>query len=146
MRWLRQATAFESLTLMFQKEVALRLVARPGRKDYGRLSVITQFVAEPRLLFDIPPRAFVPPPKVTSTVVRMVPRLAPVAPCSLATLERLTAAAFGQRRKMLRGSLKTLGVDVDRLLARAGIAATRRAEELDIAEYGALASALDASG
>jgi 16S rRNA (adenine1518-N6/adenine1519-N6)-dimethyltransferase len=144
--WLHQIAAFESLTLMFQREVALRLVAQPGSKEYGRLSVITRFVAAPRLLLDIPPRAFVPPPKVTSTVVQLVPRAAPVAPCPLADLERITAAAFGQRRKMLRGSLKTLGVDVEDLLVRAGIASTRRAEELDIAEYGALASALGASG
>src|SRR5205814_844870 len=81
--WLRQITAFESLTLMFQKEVALRLVAAPRSKEYGRLSVVTQLLAEPRLLFDIPPRAFVPPPKVTSTVLRITPRRAPLGLCRI---------------------------------------------------------------
>jgi 16S rRNA (adenine1518-N6/adenine1519-N6)-dimethyltransferase len=143
--WLRQIAAFESLTLMFQKEVALRLVAAPRSKEYGRLSVITQLLAEPRLLFDIPPRAFVPPPKVTSTVLRITPRPAPLGTCRIEDLERVTAAAFGQRRKMLRGSLKSLGVDVEALLATVGIDATARAEELDVAQYAALASALAGS-
>jgi 16S rRNA (adenine1518-N6/adenine1519-N6)-dimethyltransferase len=140
--WLRRVGDFASLTVMFQKEVALRLVAKPRSKDYGRLSVITQLVAEPALLFDIPPRAFVPPPKITSTVVRLTPRPAPLAPSRLEDVERVTAAAFGQRRKMLRGSLKSLGVDVEALLARAAIPGEARAEELTVEQFCALADAV----
>jgi 16S rRNA (adenine1518-N6/adenine1519-N6)-dimethyltransferase len=139
--WLRRVDEFDSLTLMFQKEVALRLVARPRSKDYGRLSVVTQLVAEPRLLFDVPPRAFMPSPKVTSTVVRLTPRPAPLGPCRLEDLERVTAAAFGQRRKMLRGSLKPLGLDVERLLATAELSGEARAEELTVEQFCALAQA-----
>jgi 16S rRNA (adenine1518-N6/adenine1519-N6)-dimethyltransferase len=145
--WLRNATAYESLTLMFQKEVAERLAAAPRSKAYGRLSVVTQWLCEARALFDIPPRAFVPPPKVTSTVVQLVPRAAPLAPCRMADLERVAAAAFGQRRKMLRQSLKSLGVDATALLAQAGVAPTVRAEELSVEEFCALARAFsEASG
>lgn len=139
--WLKNIGSFESLTLMFQKEVALRLVAMPGSKDYGRLSVMTQWCAEPRLLFDINPRAFVPPPKVTSTVVRIVPRAQPVAPCARDALERVVAAAFGQRRKMLRAPLKALGVDVGKLLETSDIEPTERAENLTVAQFAALARA-----
>jgi len=140
--WLRQIAQYQSLTLMFQKEVALRLAAAPRSRDYGRLSVVTQFLAEPRLLFDIPARAFVPPPNVTSTVVQLTPRAAPLGACELPALERITAAAFGQRRKMLRASLRSLGGDTDALLATAGVAPTRRAEELTVAEFCALAQAV----
>jgi 16S rRNA (adenine1518-N6/adenine1519-N6)-dimethyltransferase len=140
--WLRRIGDFASLTLMFQKEVALRLVAKPRSKDYGRLSVITQLVAEPALLFDIPPRAFVPPPKITSTVVRLTPRPTPLGTARLEDIERVTAAAFGQRRKMLRGSLKSLGVDVEALLARAAIPGAARAEELTVEQFCALADAV----
>jgi 16S rRNA (adenine1518-N6/adenine1519-N6)-dimethyltransferase len=129
---------------MFQREVAERLVAQPRQPAYGRLSVLVQWLTEPRILFDLPPRAFVPPPKVTSSVVSLVPRAAPLAPAAKPTLERVTAAAFGQRRKMLRSSLKTLGLPVGPLLAGAGIAPTARAEELSIAEFCALARALEA--
>jgi 16S rRNA (adenine1518-N6/adenine1519-N6)-dimethyltransferase len=139
--WLENIAAFESLTLMFQKEVALRLVAPPGGKDYGRLSVMTQWCAAPRLLFDISPKAFTPPPKVTSTLVRIVPRAAPAATCHRADLERVAAAAFGQRRKMLRAALKTLGVDTPALLERAGIEPTERAERLTVPQFAALARA-----
>jgi 16S rRNA (adenine1518-N6/adenine1519-N6)-dimethyltransferase len=139
--WLRRIGDYLGLTLMFQKEVALRLVAAPRTADYGRLSVATQFVAEAKLLFDVPASAFVPPPKVTSSVVQLAPRAAPVGACPLATLERVTAAAFGQRRKMLRASLRSLGGDAESRLAAAGIAPTRRAEELTIAEFAALAAA-----
>ncbi len=139
--WLKNIGSFKSLTLMFQKEVALRLVAMPGSKDYGRLSVMTQWCAEPRLLFDINPRAFVPPPKVTSTVVRIVPRAQPVAPCARDALERVVAAAFGQRRKMLRAPLKALGVDVGKLLETSDIEPTERAENLTVAQFAALARA-----
>jgi len=131
---------FESLTLMFQREVAERIVAPPGSKTYGRLSVLAGWRSEAEILFDIPPRAFTPPPKVTSSVVRLVPRQAPLA-TDPAMLERVVAAAFGQRRKMLRQSLKSLGLDPLPLLAAAGIAETRRAEEIDVAGFAALAKA-----
>jgi 16S rRNA (adenine1518-N6/adenine1519-N6)-dimethyltransferase len=145
-RWLHQIHTFASLTLMFQKEVAERLTAAPGGKTYGRLSVLTQWLTEPRRLFAVPARAFVPPPKVDSAVVRLDPRPEPLAPASLATLERVTAAAFGQRRKMLRASLKTLGGDTAALIAAADVAPTARAEELTVAQFCALARALDAAG
>jgi 16S rRNA (adenine1518-N6/adenine1519-N6)-dimethyltransferase len=141
LRWLADIGAYESLTLMFQKEVAQRLAAAPRTKAYGRLSVLTQWLCEVRMLFDIPPRAFVPPPKVTSTVVQLVPRQAPLAPCRMAYLERVTAAAFGQRRKMLRSSLKSLG-DAAVLIAAAGVPETARAEELSIENFCALARSL----
>ncbi|HUC68724.1 MAG TPA: 16S rRNA (adenine(1518)-N(6)/adenine(1519)-N(6))-dimethyltransferase RsmA, partial [Stellaceae bacterium] len=144
--WLRVAEEFESLTLMFQKEVALRLAAAPRSRDYGRLSVMAQWRAEVRRLFDIPPRAFVPPPKVTSSVVQLVPRAAPLAPCRFEALERVLAAGFGQRRKMLRQSLKPLGRDVEALLAAAGAEPTARAEELSVTQFCALARGYDALG
>lgn len=142
LRWLDRIGDYESLTLMFQREVAKRLVAAPRSPAYGRLSVVAQWLCEPKILFDLPPRAFVPPPKVTSSVVLLVPRVVPLAQAAKPVLERLTAAAFGQRRKMLRSSLKTLGVPVEPLLARAGIAPTARAEELSVADFCALARAL----
>jgi 16S rRNA (adenine1518-N6/adenine1519-N6)-dimethyltransferase len=141
--WLRRARDYASLTLMFQKEVALRLVARPRDRDYGRLSVLTQWACRAKLLFDIPASAFTPPPKVTSSVVRLVPREAPDAVAAEA-LERVTQAAFGQRRKMLRQSLKSLGVDPAALLEAAGIAGDERAEALDVAQFCALARAFGA--
>jgi 16S rRNA (adenine1518-N6/adenine1519-N6)-dimethyltransferase len=140
--WLGQVWEYESLTLMLQREVAKRLIAPPRSKFYGRLSVLIQWVAEVRILFDVPARAFVPPPKVTSSVVVILPRAEPLAPARRCTLERITAAAFGQRRKMLRTSLKPLGIAVDPLLERAGIAGTARAEELTVVEFCALACAL----
>ena len=145
LRWLPDIAQYESLTLMFQKEVAARLMARPRSKDYGRLSVLVQWLAEVTALFDVKPSAFVPPPKVTSTVVRIVPRIAPLAPCARADLECITAAAFGQRRKMLRQSLKPLGVPADLLLGTADIAPERRAEELNVEEFCALARAYTAA-
>ena len=141
LKWLRNPRRFESYTLMFQKEVAERLAAAPGRKAYGRLSVLTQWLCEVRLLFDVNPRAFTPPPKVTSTVVGLTPRPTPLAPADMAALEAVTAAAFGQRRKMLRAALRGFTADPERLLAAAGIAPTRRAEELTVAEFCALARA-----
>ena len=138
--WLKRIVAYESLTLLLQKEVALRLVATPRDKDYGRLSVMTQYCAVPRLLFDIGPQAFVPPPKVISTLVQLTPRAgAPPGERERENLERVTAAAFGQRRKMLRSSLKSLGGDIAVLLAGTGIAPTARAEELSVAQFVALA-------
>ncbi len=144
LRWLPTLSAYESLTLMFQKEVARRLTAKPRTKDYGRLSVLVQWVAEVTPLFDIAPTAFVPAPKVTSSLVRIVARSEPLAPCRREDLERTTAAAFGQRRKMLRQSLRTLGIPPEPLLAATGIAATARAEELSVQEFCALARALEA--
>ena len=142
LRWLDRIGDYRRLTLMFQREVAERLVARPRSPAYGRLSVIAQWLTEPKILFDLPPRTFVPPPKVTSSVVSLTPRMAPLALADKATLERVTAAAFGQRRKMLRSSLRTLGVPIEPLLAAAGIVPTARAEELSVAEFCALARAL----
>ena len=132
---------FASLTLMFQREVAERIVAAPGSKTYGRLSVLAGWRSEAEILFDVPPRAFTPPPKVTSSVIQLVPRKAPLA-CDPDVLERVVAAAFGQRRKMLRQSLKSLGLDALALLAAAGIEETRRAEEIDVAGFVALANAV----
>ncbi len=143
--WLRRIDAFHSLTLMFQKEVVDRLAAPPRSPDYGRLSVITQWLCEVRPLFNIDRRAFTPPPVVTSTVVRLDPRPAPAAPAAFDVLERVTAAAFGQRRKMLRSSLKSLG-DADALLAASGIPPTARAEELPVESFCALARTLAARG
>ena len=134
---------FDRLTLMFQREVALRIVATPAeRADYGRLGVLAGWRCETRILFDVAAAAFTPPPKVTSSVVELVPRRAPD-PCDRQLLTAITQAAFGQRRKMLRQSLKsfaaTLGVEAGDLLAAAGIAPTRRAEEIEIAGFVALA-------
>jgi 16S rRNA (adenine1518-N6/adenine1519-N6)-dimethyltransferase len=142
LRWLDRIADYESLTLMFQREVAERLVAAPRSSAYGRLSVLVQWLCEAKILFDIPARAFTPPPKIISSVVRLIPRALPLAPADKPVLERVTAAAFGQRRKMLRSSLKSLGVPVEPLLAAAGIAPTARAEELSVAEFCALARGL----
>ena len=127
---------YESLTLMFQREVALRIAAKAGDSAYGRLSVLCGWRAEAQIMFDIPPSAFTPPPKVTSSVVHLVPKPNPL-PVALKDLERVTKAAFGQRRKMLRQSLKSIGGE--ELLARAGIDGTRRAETLTVKEFVALA-------
>ncbi len=133
---------YQSMTLMFQREVAERIVAQPGTRAYGRLGVLAGWRSEAEILFDVSPRAFTPPPKVTSSVVRLVPRAGPLA-CDPATLERVAAAAFGQRRKMLRQSLKSLGLDTQRLLFEAAIDETRRAEEIDVAGFVALARAVE---
>jgi 16S rRNA (adenine1518-N6/adenine1519-N6)-dimethyltransferase len=140
--WLPQIAAFATLTLMFQKEVAERLAAAPGSRTYGRLSVIVQWLCDVRCLFDVPARAFVPQPKVTSTVVRLTPRPAPLAPAEFADMERITAAAFGQRRKMLRSALKIVAADPVALLEQVGIEPTARAETLDVEAFCALARAL----
>lgn len=132
---------FSSLTLMFQREVAERIVATPGSKAYGRLAVLAGWRTQARILFDVGPSAFVPPPKVTSSVVHLVPRTDPL-PCRLSDLEQVTQAGFGQRRKMLRQSLKALGVDTTALLNMAGAEETARAEELDVAGFVKLANAL----
>lgn len=145
LKWFGIADRLDSLTLMFQKEVAARLIAAPGSKAYGRLAVITQWLCEARRAFNLPASAFVPPPKVASSVVQLLPRREPLAPADRATLERVTAAAFGQRRKMVRSSLKTLGVDVAALLAEAGVEPTARAEDLPVEAFCALAQVLSAS-
>jgi 16S rRNA (adenine1518-N6/adenine1519-N6)-dimethyltransferase len=134
---------FDQLVLMFQREVAERIVAAPGSKSYGRLSVLAGWRCEARILFDVAPAAFMPPPKVTSSVVRLTPRPKPL-PCDRRALERVTEAAFGQRRKMLRQSLKSLAVDPFALLATAGIAPTARAEEIPVDGFIRLAQAFAA--
>ncbi len=131
-----------NLTLMFQKEVALRICAKAGDDSYGRLSVLAQWRSQPRILFDVSRQAFVPPPSVTSSVLRIDPLPAPRYDAELSDLEAVTAAAFGQRRKMLRGSLKTLTREPEALLEAAGIAGTTRPEELELAQFCALARAL----
>ena len=132
---------YDSLVVMFQREVAERIIAAPGSKSFGRLAVLAGWRTEARILFDVAAAAFVPPPKVTSSVVRLVPRLEPLR-CDRAALERVTEAAFGQRRKMLRQSLRSLGGDPRPLLAAAGIAETARAEDIPVAGFVALARAL----
>jgi 16S rRNA (adenine1518-N6/adenine1519-N6)-dimethyltransferase len=135
---------FDMMVLMFQREVAERIVAKPGEKPYGRLAVLAGWRSEAKILFDVAPSAFVPPPKVTSSVVRLIPRAMPL-PCTRSTLERVTAAAFGQRRKMLRQSLRALGIDPAPLLCAAGIDGTARAEEVPVEGFVTLANALDAT-
>jgi 16S rRNA (adenine1518-N6/adenine1519-N6)-dimethyltransferase len=135
---------FDRLVLMFQREVAERLVAQPGSKSYGRLSVLSQWRTRAKILFDIAPSAFVPPPKVTSSVVELVPRKEPLL-CARRALERVTEAAFGQRRKMLRQSLRSLGCNPQILLEDAGIADTARAEDVDIDGFVRLARSLSAN-
>ncbi|MBX3595985.1 MAG: 16S rRNA (adenine(1518)-N(6)/adenine(1519)-N(6))-dimethyltransferase RsmA [Rhizobiaceae bacterium] len=130
---------YQSMTLMFQKEVAQRIVAAPGTDAYGRLSVLAGWRTDARIAFDVPPQAFTPPPKVTSSVVHLVPRAEPLQ-ADVQTLGRVTEAAFGQRRKMLRQSLKSVGGE--RLLQETGIDGTRRAETLSVAEFVALANAV----
>ncbi len=136
-------TWWDSLTLMFQREVAERIVAdEADRANYGRLGVLSGWRTQAHILFDVAPSAFVPPPKVVSSVVRLVPREEPL-PCRTGALEAVTRAAFGQRRKMLRQSLKGLGADPGALLAAAGILETARAETVPVAGFCALARALD---
>ncbi len=138
--WLRQVSAFERMVLMFQQEVAERICAAPGTAAYGRLSVLAQWLGDVELLLRIPPEAFVPPPKVWSAVVGFAPHPVQPSPALFAAMERLTAAAFGQRRKMLRGALRPLGGEA--LLARAHIAPERRAETLSVEEFARLAALL----
>ena len=132
---------YDMMVLMFQREVAERIVARENDEAYGRLAVLSNWRAETKILFDISPAAFVPQPKVTSSVVRLVPRRAPE-PCDRKALEQVAAAAFGQRRKMLRQSLKPLGADPARLAAAAGLDPTRRAETVPVSGFVAMAREL----
>ena len=137
LKWLKHAEQIESLTCMFQSEVADRLTAEPGTKAYGRLSIIVQWLCHVRPEFNVPPQAFTPPPKVTSTIVTMTPRTTPLAPAQWKYLETVTATAFGQRRKMLRVSLKGLGLD----LVALGIEPTLRAENLSVETFCRIAEA-----
>jgi 16S rRNA (adenine1518-N6/adenine1519-N6)-dimethyltransferase len=136
---------YDSLILMFQREVAERIVATPDDDTYGRLGVLAGWRSAARILFDISPSAFVPPPKVTSSVVQIVPRENPL-PCDAKILGRVTAAAFGQRRKMLRQSLRSLGVDAAALLQAAELEPTKRAEEIPVEGFVRLANAFAAMG
>jgi 16S rRNA (adenine1518-N6/adenine1519-N6)-dimethyltransferase len=138
-QWLRQAAAWERLTLMFQLEVAERICAPPGTEAYGRLGVLAQFCCEADIAMRIPPAAFTPPPSVTSAVVVLRPRASLPSSAQFAAMERVTAAAFGQRRKMLRGALRGIGGET--LLAEAGLQGDRRAETLSVAELARLAQA-----
>ena len=132
---------YDMMVLMFQREVAERIVAHENEEAYGRLGVLANWRCETKILFDISPSAFVPPPKVTSSVVRLVPRPAPE-PCDRRALEQVAAAAFGQRRKMLRQSLKSLPADPARLAAAAGVDPTRRAETIPVSGFVAMAREL----
>lgn len=140
----RWPPAYDRLILMFQREVAERIVAAPGTKTYGRLSVLAQWRTRPRILFNLPPQAFTPQPKIESSVVELSPRTEPLPAGSSNALQRLTAAAFGQRRKMLRQSLKSTFQDPERELKNANIDVTLRAEALTIEDFCRLASALHA--
>ncbi|WP_256940347.1 16S rRNA (adenine(1518)-N(6)/adenine(1519)-N(6))-dimethyltransferase RsmA [Acetobacter orientalis] len=135
--WLRQGSAWERMTLMFQQEVAERICAEPNSAHYGRLGVLSQWCAQCAIVMTLPPGAFSPPPAVWSAVVSITPHAAQPEPALFKAMERVTAAAFGQRRKMLRGSLKSLNGEA--LLAETGIDGTRRAETLSIAEFDLLA-------
>jgi 16S rRNA (adenine1518-N6/adenine1519-N6)-dimethyltransferase len=143
--WLKTAPWppwFDRMVLMFQREVALRIVASPGSKDYGRLGVLAQWRTTPRLLFSIPAEAFTPRPKVDSALVELVPKAAPEPPCDVAALEKVTAAAFGQRRKMLRSALRQIVPDSEGVLERIGIDPKARAEELAVGDFCRIANAL----
>ena len=142
--WLDAPERYDSLTLMFQKEVAARLTAAPDTKEYGRLSILAQWRCETRRLFDVAAKAFTPPPKVTSTVVQLIPRPTPLFPAEPAALARVTAAAFGQRRKMMRAAMKELVAEPEEFLTANGVDPRARAETLDIAGFCALARALPA--
>ncbi|HTI87481.1 MAG TPA: 16S rRNA (adenine(1518)-N(6)/adenine(1519)-N(6))-dimethyltransferase RsmA [Alphaproteobacteria bacterium] len=141
LKWLERADLFADIVVMVQKEVAQRLAAKPGADAYGRLAVMVNWRAAVTPLFDLAPGAFTPPPKVTSTVVRITPRATPLCDADPSTLEAVVKAAFGQRRKMLRSALKSLGRDPLPPLEQAAIAPTARAEELSIEEFCALARA-----
>jgi 16S rRNA (adenine1518-N6/adenine1519-N6)-dimethyltransferase len=135
---------YQSLTLMFQKEVAMRIAARTGDDAYGRLSILCQWRCQATRLFDVNRSAFTPPPKITSSIVQLIPRPICEPPCKMQLLERVTAAAFGQRRKMLRSSLKSVFESPEKVLEPLGIDPTTRAEQLSVAEFARLAMALDA--
>jgi len=135
---------WDSLTLMFQREVAQRIVAQPGTKAYGRLALLAQWRSDPAIVMDLPPEAFSPPPKVSSAVVHLRALPAPRYDANAATLNRVVAAAFNQRRKMLRSALKSVSPEIEDYLRAAGIKPTERAEQVSLEEFCALARALDA--
>jgi 16S rRNA (adenine1518-N6/adenine1519-N6)-dimethyltransferase len=137
--WLRTPNAFESITVMVQKEVAMRMCAEPGDTGFGRLAIIIQWLAIPEIVFDVPPSAFQPSPKVTSSLITIRPRLRPQFEVNRHALETITSHAFGQRRKMLRSSLRNIGGHV--LLEKANIQPTQRPENLTIEEFCRLAQA-----
>ena len=139
--WLGKIHSFAGITVMLQKEVVDRLAAPPGTAAYGRLSVLTQWLCQVQPLFNVDRKAFTPPPAVMSTVVALRPRPQPLAPAPMEMVEKVTAAAFGQRRKMLRSSLKSLG-NVEEILGKQGIDPTRRAETLTVEEFCAIANSL----
>jgi len=143
-KWLTGPLRPELMALMFQREVALRITARPGTAAFGRLSVIAQAVCTAGMVMDLPARAFTPPPKVDSAVVRLTPRTERPDDPTLAALERVTAAAFGQRRKMLRSSLKALGGEA--LCLQAGLDPDRRAETVPVEGFLALARLVSGGG
>jgi len=134
---------FARMVLMFQREVAERIVAAPNTKAYGRLAVLAQWHARARLLFALKPEAFTPPPAVASAVVELVPLERPQPECRAATLSKVTAAAFGQRRKMLRQSLKPLVRDPEALLSAVGLEPTARGETLSVHDFARLAHTLE---
>jgi len=134
---------FDRLVLMFQREVAERIVATPGTKDFGRLAVLSQWRTQPRILFNVPADAFTPRPKVDSAVVELVPRQIPEPACDVRRLEQVTAAAFGQRRKMLRASLRQITPDAEALLEGLGLDPKARAEELQVGDFCRIANALE---
>ena len=133
---------FDRLVLMFQREVADRIVAQPGSKDYGRLAVLSQWRTSPRILLTLPAQAFTPKPKVDSALVELVPKRMPEPTCDTTALEKVTAAAFGQRRKMLRSALRKLAPDSEALLQGLGIDPSSRAEELGVAQFCRIANAI----
>jgi 16S rRNA (adenine1518-N6/adenine1519-N6)-dimethyltransferase len=133
---------FDRMVLMFQREVAERIVASPGKKDYGRLAVLSQWRTSPRMLMTLPAQAFTPRPKVNSALVQLVPKPQPQPPCDVNALERMTAAAFGQRRKMLRAALRQIMPDPETVLESLGIDPTARAEELSVETFCRLANTL----
>jgi 16S rRNA (adenine1518-N6/adenine1519-N6)-dimethyltransferase len=139
LRWLDQLDRLQRLTMMFQREVGARIVAPPGSRTYGRLSVLVQWLCEAQPLFHLPAKAFVPPPKVASSLIQLTPRATPLAPADKRCLERVLAAAFQQRRKMLRVSLKSLVTQPEALLEAAEVLPTARAEQIDVAGFCRLA-------
>ena len=136
---------WDSLTLMFQREVAQRIVATPGSKAYGRLALLAQWRSDPKIVMELPPEAFSPPPKVNSAVVHLTALPVPRYPANPGTLNKVVAAAFNQRRKMLRSALKSVSPDIEDYLVAAGIKPTERAEQVELEAFCALARALDAS-
>ena len=141
-KWLEELPRFSDFTLMLQKEVAERIVAEPGGAAYGKLSVMCQWKCETNILFNLPPEVFYPPPKVTSSVIHLKPRPAPLYPAAEESLRKVVQAGFNQRRKMLRGSLKTLSPEIEAQLESIGIAPTARPEDISIADFCKIARTL----